>query len=362
MMKKIGLVVTFIICGFSFSAIFVKGAEKAIYPGEKWQQANPQKLGWSSEKLNSAFAYAQTLGPGGLMIIDRGQAVASWGETDQRTKIASVRKSFLSALYGIHVRAGRLDLNRTLKQVGIDDTAPSLTPTEKQATIRMLLQARSGVYHNYCCGTPGMLAGKPKRFSHAPGSFWYYNNWDFNALGTIFEQQLKTKIGVDFQARIAKPIQMQDFRLEDQYYDSEEESIHPAYHFRMTVRDLARFGYLFLRQGKWQGKQVIPADWVQESTQSYSNAGERGGYGYLWWIAQNGKHFPGVSLKDGSYSARGALGKYIVVIPDQDLVIVYCSKVEFPDGASKLPASAIPTGVSDAQMGKLLNLILEAKG
>ncbi|GAB4025530.1 serine hydrolase domain-containing protein [Spirosoma gilvum] len=331
------------------------------YPGASWQKANPKTLGWSAEKLMKVTDYAQTLGPGGLMIIDGGKVITDWGDTDQRHKVSSVRKSLLSALYGIHAEAGRIDLTKTLEQLGIDDNAPALTPAEKQATIQMLLQSRSGVYHDYVSGTPAMRTTQPARYSHAPGTHWYYNNWDFNALGTIFEQQLHTKMATDFQERIARPLRMQDFRLEDQYYVTAKESIYPAYPFRMTVRDLARFGYLYLRQGKWEGKQIVPANWIKESTQSYSDAGENGGYGYLWWVAQKGHHFPGVTLEDGSYSARGAGGKYIVVLPVRDLVIVYCTNVDYPDHAEHIAASEIPRGITSAEMGHLLNLILQAK-
>ena len=113
----------------------------------------------------------------------------------------------------------------------------------------------------------------PPRGSHVPGSFWYYNNWDFNVLGTVFEQQLHLKIAAEFRDRIAAPIGMQDFRLEDMHYfggttqtAAVEQSIHPAYHFSLTARDMARFGYLFLRGGAWKGQQLIPSDWVTEST------------------------------------------------------------------------------------------------
>lgn len=334
--------------------------DKNIYPAAHWQKVNPKKQGWSVKKLNEALAYAQTLGSGGLMVIDGGRAVVDWGKTTERSKIASVRKSLLSALYGIHTQAGQLDLTRLLEQLGIDDNPLPLTETEKKATVRMLLQARSGIYHSSVGNTPAMLSSKPERGSHAPGTFWYYNNWDFNALGTLFEQQTHTKIAEEFEKRMAIPLQMQDFRREDFYYSTGPESIHPAYHFRMSVRDLARFGYLYLRQGKWEKKQVISADWVKESTQSYSDAGDNGGYGYLWWIADHGKHLPGVSLKDGSYSARGAGGKYIIVIPDRDLVVVYCTDIDYPDHATRLPAEDIPKGITNAQMGQLLHLLLEA--
>jgi CubicO group peptidase (beta-lactamase class C family) len=109
-------------------------------------------------------------------------------------------------------------------------------------------------------------------------------NWDFNVLGSIFELQLHSKIGVEFHDQIAAAIPMQEFRVEDLYYlratlkiAAVEASIHPMYHFRLTARDLARFGYLYLHHGNWNGTQIVPSDWVEESTRAYSVTGWRGG-------------------------------------------------------------------------------------
>ena len=137
---------------------------------------------------------------------------------------------------------------------------------------------------------------------------------------------------------------MQDFRPEDMYYlsstDASEEfakSLFPAYHFRLTARDMARFGYLMLRNGAWNGNVVIPPAWVAASTTSYSETigfGDRFGYGYLWWIN-------GYGLNESAISARGALGKYVVVIPARDLVVVFVNHAEFPDGAQAASAAEV---------------------
>src|SRR5262249_40593650 len=146
------------------------------------------------------------------MVVVHGSVIASWGETDRKLVLGSARKSLLSALIGIHVQTGEIDLSSTLDQLGIDDTPPSLTAAEKQATVADLLTSRSGAYHIAESEDLTLRAGaRPMRESHAPGTYYYYNNWDFNALGTIFEQQAHTRIGDDFLHQIAEPLQMQDF-------------------------------------------------------------------------------------------------------------------------------------------------------
>jgi CubicO group peptidase (beta-lactamase class C family) len=159
---------------------------------------------------------------------------------------------------------------------------------------------------------------KNKRGSHAPGTFWYYNNWDFNVVGTIFEKKPGLKIGDAFYQRIAKPIGMRDFQPSDVYYMGGPISVHPAYHFEITARDLARFGLLYLGHGRWNEKQIVPEAWVEKSSHAYEmlnvNGVDVGGYEYLWWVEYGGVHFPESTLP-GMFSARGAGGHYLLIVP-----------------------------------------------
>jgi CubicO group peptidase (beta-lactamase class C family) len=326
-------------------------AAQPLYPGQNWERiADLQTHGWSAGKLKLARDYATTIPTAAVMIVQGGRVVDEWGETATRFNVHSIRKSFLSAMYGIHVRDGCIDLARTLGQLGIDDNQPSLTEIEKQATVHDLLKARSGVYHPALYETPAMKAARPARGSHPPGTFWYYNNWDFNVLGMLFERLTKLNLFREFQASLADPIGMQDFRIEDTQYVTGSDSVWPAYPFRMSARDMARFGLLFLRNGRWDHRQVVPDSWVSESVRAYSDAAAAGGYGYLWWVAVGGRHLPGVSLPDGSYSARGAGGHYILVIPAYDLVIVHRVNTDIRGNS-----------VSGEQFGHLVQLILEAR-
>jgi CubicO group peptidase (beta-lactamase class C family) len=218
-----------------------------------------------------------------------------------------------------------------------------------------LLKARSGVYHPALYETEAMKARRPERGSHAPGSFYYYNNWDFNALGTIYEKAAGMSVFAAFEQHLAGPLQMEDFRLEDTQYVRGSDSIHPAYAFRMTARDMARFGLLFLHQGRWRDRQVVPADWVAESTRAYSavaatNGAVYAGYGYLWWTDWQGRSLENVTLPPGTFSARGAGGHYILIAPALGLVIVHRVDTDKKDGPR----------VERSQFGTLVKLILEA--
>ncbi|MCC6718529.1 MAG: serine hydrolase [Acetobacteraceae bacterium] len=315
----------------------------------RWQ--SPEQVGWSGARLAEARAFSGTINTAGVMVVAGGKVVDAWGEVGRHYNVHSIRKSFLSALYGIHEADGRIDLEATLGALGIDDKE-GLSERETLASVIQLLAARSGVYHPSGYESPNMLAIKPARHSSGPGVTWCYNNWDFNALGTIFRQVIGADIYADFKARIADAIGMEDHEpSRDCGYVPLEASIHPAYPFRMTARDLARFGELFLRGGVWGGRQVVPAAWVAASVAPISDAGLAGSYGYMWWVARDGIHFPGVRVPEGTYSARGAGGHYIVVLPKLDAVVVHRVDTDVPGNA-----------MSSGRFGALLRRILAASG
>jgi CubicO group peptidase (beta-lactamase class C family) len=341
------------------------------FPRKSWEQVAPlEKAGWSKEKLSAAQQYANgdSIHTSAVMVVQGGEVVTQWGDFDKKIDCYSIRKSLLSALYGIYSAEGVIDINQTLEQLGIDDSPDPLTKEEKQARVVDLLRARSGVYHPVDFETESMQKSRPARGSHPPGTFWYYNNWDFNVLGTIFEKKTGMKIGNAFYQRIARPIGMEDFQPSDVFYFGGPLSIHPAYHFEITARDMARFGLLYLRLGRWNGKQIVPQAWIEKSSHAnemvkYEGA-DNGGYEYLWWVDYGGVHFPEVSLP-GIYSARGNGAHYIFIIPTLDMVIVHRTDNDPPVKDAKtiteIANRASPASVNRAQFGHLVKLILDAQ-
>ena len=112
---------------------------------------------------------------------------------------------------GKFVGYGLADRQR-VGELGVDDNEPALTASEKRATVADLLKSRSGVYHPALYETPAMAAARPARGSHAPGSFWYYNNWDFNAAGEIYRRCTGRGIHEAFLEDIARPLGMLDYQ------------------------------------------------------------------------------------------------------------------------------------------------------
>jgi CubicO group peptidase (beta-lactamase class C family) len=299
-----------------------------IYPGAVWQQIAPESVGFSSAGLAAARAQLTASASTGLLAVAGGRVVFEYGDVDTVSYVASARKSLLSMLYGIHVARGEIDLDATLARLDIDDR-DVLTDAERRARVRDLLTARSGVYH------PGANEGDdreraPARGSQRPGTYFLYNNWDFNALGTIFERTTRQDIYDAFQHDLATPLGLQDFRRNEQRRAIDTtKSIHAAHHFRLSTRDMARLGYLMLRGGAWGDRQIVPATWVRESTRpivqrTAMNPPDRRndpwGYGYLWWVWDTPS---APSAYRGAYMAAGAAGQYIAVVPELDLIVAH---------------------------------------
>ncbi|HET6971130.1 MAG TPA: serine hydrolase [Phenylobacterium sp.] len=277
---------------------------------------------WDVAALDGFRELARSLEVKGVVVLHRGDVLVSDGDVAAADRIASCRKSFLSALYGIAVRDQKIDLDQSLAQIGLDDYQP-LTEAERAATVRQLLTARSGVYIPSSAETPAMKAARPARGSHPPGTFWYYNNWDFNALGEIYQRLTGRSVFAAFEHEIAGPLGFQDFDPDRHArfgYDADAPRF-PAYNLWLSARDMAKFGQLYLQQGGWKGRQLVPPDWVALSTRPISRTGRAGilsGYGYLWW----GDIDPRASgLPPGSYTAAGNGGRYVVVMPAIDTVV-----------------------------------------
>lgn len=322
-------------------------------PGSTWEwHASERDAGFRPEALEAVRACAASQATDMLLVIRHGKIVFSLGDPARKFLCHSIRKSFLAALIGIEVESGRIDLSATLESLGIDDRE-GLSEIEKQATVYDLLTARSGIYHPAGYETVWMSRIKEKRHSHAPGTFWCYNNWDFNALGTIFTRLTGETVREAFARRIATPVGMEDFSLggdkPDGWHETFEISEHPAYPFRMSSRDLARFGQLFLQEGFWNGMPVLPREWAHECVMPYSHAGTRGAYGYMWWLERDGVFLPGVVTPKGSYAALGAGGHYCLVMPALDMVVIHRVDTETPGRE-----------VKNFGMGRLLRHLLAA--
>ncbi len=329
------------------------------FPGERWEvvaRGDLQAYGWSAEALRRATEFVRdSANSTGIVVVDRGRVVWTYGDIEELSYLASARKSLLAMLYGYWVENGTIDLDTTLEQLGFDDVG-GLLPIEKKATIGHLVTARSGVFHP-ASNSGDDLASAPERGSQQPGTYQLYSNWDFNAAGAVFEQLTRRDIYDELQAQLAIPLQFEDWdRSAQQKSGNLSVSRNPAYHMWLSTRDMARIGHLMLNEGSWNGRQILSRDWARRIVSVVTPLQEMNpvrrrdgyfGYGYMWWVWDGPR---AIGPFAGAYTARGAVGQWIAVFPALNLVLAH--KTDNVYGRE----------TSWASFERLIELLFEARG
>lgn len=318
-------------------------------PGEHWTQLlDVRDGGFDPTRLEAAHARADSLGSAAVLVVRAGQVVAAWGPMERRFRCHSIRKSFVGALYGPAVVDGTIDLDATLDDLGIDDR-DGLTDLERTASIEHLLSSRSGIRHPAAKEPPTMREERASRVPTRPGESFWYNNWDFNAAGHLYERLTGRDLFEAFRADIAGPLGMEDLRPSDTFLQVERDrSTIPAHTFRMSTRDAARFGLLFLHHGRWNDREIVPGSWIDRSWTLHTDLGRGHGYGYLWWV-----YGPGTWGGDATaYAALGAGGHAIVIVPALELVVVHRCDTDFTAGVPDRTMWEVVAAIADAIVGE----------
>ncbi|WP_324643430.1 serine hydrolase [Pseudarthrobacter sp. LT1] len=297
-----------------------------------------------------------------LLVLQDGRTVVELGDTTRASYVASVRKSLLSVLFGIQVDAGTVNLDATLDELGVDDVG-GLLPLEKTARLRDLLTSRSGVYHPP--SSPGSDEDAfPPRGTKAPGQYFVYNNWDFNAAGAIFEKAGGLTVFDAFEKYLAGPLGFEDYDpTRQRMLGNARKSAFPAYHFFLSARDLAKIGLLMASGGQWEGRQHVPREWVRDSVATHVRRADMApatgfgtcDYGYLWWLPRE----PGPQW-EGAFLAAGNYGQFLLVLPAIRSVIVHRRFVSdsFAIARNTRNAAASPAPVTHAEFMDLARALV----
>ena len=360
--------ITLLACAILLASIFAIqyffGMKKGAFLGEplpRLQSPNDTDLSQASLKKLTNYLKEKSATTG-MVVLQNGKVVYEYGNTQQVSYLASVRKSILAMLFGKYVENGTINLEKTIGELGIDED-DGLLASEKEATIRDIITARSGVFHIPANGgydKKNVL----KRGSVKHGEYFLYNNWDFNVAGHILEQATGRSVYEEVEKQLAIPLGFQDWNIDNQSRKvNTSKSRFSAYHIYVSARDLAKVGQLMLNKGKWKGKQLISADWIKKITSTVTpvsvvnkryNRNDKSltqfSYGYMWWILDK---FYDRSDMQGAYSGTGWAGQYVTVIPQRNLVIAHMTKVSKP-----VLWGLMPGGISDKTYWKIVNMLL----
>jgi len=334
----------------------------AYYPQSgSWARKPASDLGMNQKLLDAAVAFAQTreskremdfsdqerifgsmLGSvpdirartNGIVIF-KGFVVAEFGDTTWVDPTYSVAKSMMSTVTAMAVRDGKIrsledPVGRTIRDGGYD--SPQNTPV----TWKMHLQQESE-WQGTMFGKKDDFIGKeaygqgerPPREIHPPGTFYEYNDVRINRLGLSLLRTFGQSVPQVFRREVMDPIGASNTWRWIPYHNSFVEidgrklaSVSGGTRWGGGVwihaQDMARFGYLWLRGGKWGEKQIVPPEFVKAALTPSEHGPD---YGYLWWLNTQGKNYPG--LPASAYGARGAGSNTITILPEQDLVVVW---------------------------------------
>lgn len=360
-----------------------QAGDKVYYPGkgDNWEKKQPEQLGMDAALLQEAIEWAKQqettqmprdfstqeeifgklLGPipqdrastNGI-ILKNGYIVAEWGETDRVDPTYSVAKSVLSTILGITIDRGMIKniqdpVANYVQDGGYDSEQNRKVNWEHH--VRQTSEwegALWGKKHDFV-GKEEFGRGERKpRALQAPGTYYEYNDVRINRFALSLLRLWKKPIPEVFKDEVMDPIDASDTWQYVPYHNSYVEidgkrmpSVSGGTRWGgglwISARDEARFGYLFLRNGRWKDKQVVSEDWVREATTSRGAVGPD--YGYLWWLNTEGKAWP--SAPTTSYAALGAGQNTIWVDPEHDIVIVWRWHNGNPDELIKRVLAAV---------------------
>jgi len=329
-------------------------------PAGDWARKTPGQLGLDPAALAAAVQYAQsnettraldfsdqeaTFGTrlGSMptkrarangLVIYKGYVVAEFGDTQFVDPTYSVAKSMLSTVAGVAVRDGRIGVDEPVgKRVNDGGYA---SRHNALVTWKQHLQQESE-WEGSMWGKNGDFVGKAEfgagerkpRALKAPGSFYEYNDVRINRFALSLLRVFGQPVPEVFQEQVMDPIGASATWKWLPYHNSYVElngkqapsvSGGTRWGGGMWINswDMARFGYLWLRGGAWNGRQILPRDYVEAALTPSQNGPD---YGYLWWLNTRGKNLPG--LPANAFAALGAGQNTIVVSPDHELVIVW---------------------------------------
>jgi CubicO group peptidase (beta-lactamase class C family) len=281
----------------------------------------------SWQEADAIIARARELKTSALLVVKDGKEILAWGDVDAPADVRSMRKSVNNLILGRLSLAGKVKLDATLADLGIDEPVDPLTATEKSATLQQVMESRSGVFRKGARETGSWDELRPARGAYPPGAFWIYSNWDFNVAEKVtadlsgvadwcaaFERDAAPLLGIPAGAK----------RCEVQ---KEDISAYAAHRVKLSPRELVKLAQIYLDDGKADGQRVLPEGWAAWSVEPVSDfhfqKDSKFNYGRLFWSID-----PYGPFQKQSFMMRGAGSQYVWVAPEANLIIVHLVRTE----------------------------------
>ena len=307
------------------------------WPTDGWRTSTPEEQGMDSQRFAQMLTTIQRqhLNLHSLLIVRNGYLVSEtyFGvyKQDTRHELYSCTKSFVSTLIGIAMDKGYLDrTDRRVVDFFPEHMFANLDEQKKTMTLEDLLTMRSGL--NWQEGDPVYRAmyQSPdwvqfvldEPMAESPGSRFNYCSGCSHLLSAILQQTTGMNPRDFAEQYLFHPLGISDVQ-----WDTDSQGIPiGGWGLHLTPREMAKLGYLYLREGQWDDQQIISAKWVEDATRKHTETDGDLGYGYQWWT------YPSLA----AYTALGRYGQTIFVIPEADLVIVTTAQMDNHDEIFRL--------------------------
>lgn len=307
---------------------------RADWPTQGWSVSTPEAQNVDSAELFKAIDHIYQNEPDiySLLVIKNGYLILEnyykRGRPDREDWVHSVTKSYMSTLIGIAIDKGYIkSVDQTLSELLPQQYAKNTNPEKQSITLENLLTMRAGFRWTDWGDPMTQWFGSLDWTAHAlqleqtdpQGTKFNYNSTLSHLLSVILTQASNMSTAEFAEQYLFEPLGM----TIHEWPVGPKGNNYGGFGLKVTPRDMAKLGYLFLNNGVWDDEQIVSSGWVKDATTSASASTY--GYGYQWWIRLVGDYF--------SYQALGRRGQNIVVVPDQDLVIVVTSETAFPHSA-----------------------------
>ena len=318
--------------------------EGEYWPTEEWRTCSPEQVGMDPDglkKMNEEISLLLKLhiDVHGVLVIRKGYIVAEQYYSDDFTRdslhrIYSCTKSITSAAIGIAIDEGYIDsVNQAVLEYFPEYVIENPDPLKETITIRHFLTMSAGLewkemdytydddrntFNQWLQSDDLVKFVLDRPLIHNPGEEYDYSTGYSHVLSEIIEKSTGVQLDLFTDERIFQPIGITDY-----YWTRDKNGIPYGGHgLWLTPRDMAKIGYLYLKKGLWENKQIISEEWVLESSKKHIQQKYISDYyyGYHWWVHPTGR-----------YSAVGYAGQWIYVIPEHEMVVVFTNNFDNSD-------------------------------
>ncbi|MFW9917968.1 MAG: serine hydrolase domain-containing protein [Candidatus Thorarchaeota archaeon] len=293
------------------------------WPTTSWSSSTPDEQGMNATKLVELMDYLDNesaLHPTGVLVVRNGYIVleeylsTTLGE-NRTLDILSCTSSIISALVGIALDQDILGIDDPILEFFPDLEIDNYDARKESITIEHLLTNTAGLSWEENTDPISMRVQDDwvqyvldKTMIHEPGTFFEYNSGLAHILSAILENVTGMTTLEFAETMLFEPLGITEYD-----WGADPQGIYDGGGgLELSLRDIAKFGYLYLNNGSWDGAQIVPQSWIIQSSSSHINVNTIKDYGYLWWIYRGA----------GIYNAVGFTARAVSIIPEYNIVAI----------------------------------------